>query len=245
MAMVTGSLRRSDEPDSAGGWLKPALLTLAGLAFLGAIAWGIDSAIESYRDGIALRGLDGKPSPINLTVAGEALTIPANMIRFRADRRGGELARVSLLLRWPTLEGFSEDIADDFKDNSPDAPLIYVTIAARDAALDSTARLDTVYEHFFAGPVVPGPPGLVGRKMKADSPYAGEIVFFQPRGNARFVARCMAESTREMPSTCIRDVNFGRGLSMLYRFSRTRLADWRRLDAGLYALADSFLFSPH
>lgn len=243
MHSATHYLRHEDEPDAPGGWLKPALLTVLGLALLGAIAWGINSAIETYRDGIALRGLDGKPSPVSLTVGDEPLTIPANMIRFRSDRRGGALARVSLLIHWPTLDGFSDEVADDFKDTSSDAPLIYVTVQPRATPLDATARLATVYEHFFDGPVVPGPAGLVGRRMKADSPYAGEIVFFQPRGNAPFVARCIEESTREIPSTCIRDVNFGRDLSMLYRFSRTRLADWQRLDAGLYALADSFLAS--
>jgi hypothetical protein len=244
MAMATESLRPAHEPDSPGGWLKPALLTALGLAVLGGIAWGIDAAIENYRDRIALRGLDGKPSPVSLVIGGEQLTIPANMIRFRSDRRGGALDRVSLLVHWPTLDGFSDEVADDFKDNSPDAPLIYVAVEPRETPLDSTARLGSVYEHFFDGPVIPGPRGLVGRRMKADSPYAGEILFFQPRGNSPFVARCLADSTPEIPSTCIRDVNFGRGLSMLYRFNRTRLAAWSRLDAGLYALADSFLFSP-
>lgn len=245
MVMAAETLRRAHEPEAAGGWLKPAFLTLLGIVAIAALAFGINAAIEGYRDGIALRGLDGKPSPVAVAIGGEALTIPANMIRFRSDRRGGTLERVSLLLHWPTLEGFSDDLADDFKDTSTDAPLIYVTVAARETALDSTERLTSVYEHFFDGPVVPGPAGLVGRRMKADSPYAGEVIFFQPRGATRFVARCMAEATPEIPSTCIREVNFGRGLSMLYRFNRTRLADWSRLDAGLYALADSFLFSPH
>jgi hypothetical protein len=241
MVMATESLRRGRETEAEGGWLKPALLILLGLLTLAATAWGINATIENYRDRIALRGLDGRPSPVSLTIGGEPLTIPANMIRFRPDRRGGALDRVSLLVHWPTLEGFSEELADDFKDTSTDAPLIYLTIAPRDTDLDSSERLASVYEHFFAGPVVAGPAGLVGRKMKADSPYAGEIVFFQPRGSTPFVARCMADSTPDIPSTCIRDVNFGRGLSMLYRFNRTRLADWRRLDAGLYALARSFV----
>lgn len=245
MALATDALSRDHEPDSPGGWLKPAVLTLLGLAVLGAVAWGINSAIENYRDGIALRGLDGRPSPVSVALGGERLTIPANMIRFRADRHGGALDRISLLLHWPTLEGFSEDNAQDFKDISPDAPLIYVTLTTRDSDLDATGRLEPVYSRFFEGAVVPGPAGLVGRRMKADSPYAGEIVFFQPRGSAPFVARCVAESTREIPSTCIRDINFGYGLSMLYRFNRARLADWSRLDAGLYALSDGFLFAPH
>jgi len=245
MTLAAGTLRHAEEPHEAGGWLRPALLIALALAAIGGAAWGIGAAIDNYRDSIALRGLDGKPSPVSLTIAGEKLTVPANMIRFRSDRRGGELDRLSLLLHWPTLEGFSEDVADDFKDTSTDAPLIYVTVSPRVTELDSTDRLASVYEQFFEAPVVPGPAGLVGRRMKADSPYDGEIVYFDPRGTAPFVARCLAEATREIPSTCMREINFGRGLTLLYRFNRTRLENWSRLDAGLYALADSFLFSPH
>lgn len=241
MTMATGPIRHADEPHEAVSWLRPALLIALALVTIAGAAWAISSAIDNYRDGIALRGLDGKPSPVKLTIAGEALSIPANMIRFRSDRRGGDLDRVNLLLHWPTLGGFSEEHADDFKDTSTDAPLIYVTLAKRETELDSTGRLTSVYEQFFDGPVVPGPAGLVGRSMKADSPYAGEVIFFTPRGAAPFAARCLAAATREIPSTCIREVNFGRGLTMLYRFNRTRLENWSRLDAGLYALATGFL----
>jgi len=241
MTMASGTVRHAEEPHEAAGWFRPALLIALALAAIAGMAWLIGTTIDNYRDGIALRGLDGKPSPVKVTIAGEVLTIPANMIRFRSDRRGGELDRVSLLLHWPSLDGFSEERADDFKDTSVDAPLIYVTLSRRETDLDSTGRLTSVYEQFFDGPVVPGPAGLVGRSMKADSPYAGEIIFFTPRGAAPFVARCLAAATREIPSTCIREVNFGRGLSLLYRFNRTRLESWSRLDAGLYALATGFL----
>ncbi len=240
MAVATVSARAPVHRHPAGGWVRPAVVTVLLLLAIALVAMAIDAAIENYRDGIALRGLDGKPSPIDLVVAGEPMTIPANMIRFRSERRGGGLDRVDLMLHWPTLEGFSEARADAFKDNSPDAPIIFVSIAARDTSLDSTARLTTVYSHFFDGAVVPGPAGLVGRRLKADSGYGGEIVFFQPRGPAPFVARCLAEATSEIPATCIRDVNVGHGLSMLYRFDRTRLDDWSRLDNGLYALFASF-----
>ena len=55
---------------------------------LAGAAYGISEAIDSYHDRIALKGLGGKPSPIRLIVAGEPMIIPANMIRFRAERLG-------------------------------------------------------------------------------------------------------------------------------------------------------------
>src|SRR4051794_24449747 len=99
-----------------------AAIAIVVLALV-ALVIGINASIENYRDRIALKGYDGKPSPVALTVAGEALTIPANMIRFRAARRGGAVEQIDLLLHWPSLEGFSEGFADAFKDTSPEAPL--------------------------------------------------------------------------------------------------------------------------
>jgi hypothetical protein len=214
-----------------------AIIVLA----LAALLIGINAAIENYRDRIALKGYDGKPSPIALSVAGEALTIPANMIRFRAERRGGIVEEIDLLLHWPSLEGFSEGFAEAFKDPSPEAPLVFVTITPRATELDATARLASVYGRFFEGPTIPGPAGLVGRALTPDSGYRGEIVYFSPNRAAPFVARCLAEATAEIPATCMRDVNVGKGLSMLYRFNKVRLGDWQQMDSALRKLVDGFL----
>ena len=221
------------------GFLRPALAAVAAALVLAIGAAIVDGLIEDYRDGIVLRGLGGKPSPVALIVAGEAVTIPANMIRFRSERRGGAVDRVDLLLHWPSLEGFSEALADDFKD--PAAPLVFVTIAARDTPLDSAARLKAVYARFFEGPAIAGPAGLVGRRLTEESGYRGEIVYYAPGAGAGFVARCLAEETPEIPATCIRDVNVGAGLSMLVRFDRALLADWPAMDAGLARLAAGFV----
>ena len=69
---------------------------------------------------------------------------------------------------------------------------------------------------------------------------AARIVYFEPGGVAPFVARCLAKATPEVPATCIRDVNIGRGLSMLYRFDRVYLGDWQDLDAGCSELGSRF-----
>ena len=244
--MTAAASERTAHPDTQEphNWIRPTIglfMVIGGIIVLAIL---IDRAIENYRDRMVIGGLGGKPSPVSLTVAGEPMTIPANMIRFRADRRGGPVDSIDLLLHWPGLEGFSKAIADDFKDTSPDAPLIYVSIGQRTSPLDASARLDPVYSRFFTGPPIPGPDGLIGRALTADSGYGGEVVYFVPNGPSPFVARCLAEETADLPATCIRDVNVGRSLSILYRFNKARLADWRALDAGLQALARRFLDAP-
>ena len=212
-------------------------LTIAAVVGLG---WLFHAAIAAYHARMTLTGLVADPRPVDLTIAGEQLAIPANMIRFAAARAGGAVDRVDLVLHWPALDGYSERLAEAFKDGSPSAPIIYATIARRDR-LDDAARLDHVYQRFFVGDPVAGPAGLVGRRLSEDSGYGREIVYFMPDGPRPFVARCPTISTPEMPPTCLRDVNLGRGLTLVYRFHNDLLAAWRALDTGIRALAMGFL----
>ena len=198
-------------------------------------------ALEAYRAQLTLTGLTDDTTPVLLTIGSEKLAIPANMLRFAEARQGGAVERADLALHWPDLAGYSEKNADAFKDGSPTAPVVYATIAVRDTPLDSSARLDDVYTRFFVGKPIAGPAGLVGRQLAKDSGYDGDIVFFDPSAPRPFVARCLATATDTVPATCLRDVNFGGGLSLLYRFNRNLLANWGALDGGMQTLAAGFL----
>jgi hypothetical protein len=199
------------------------------------------TVIQVYHDAMMLTGLTADATPVRLAIGAEELAIPGNMLRSERTRRGGPVERADLALHWPNLEGYTEALADAFRDDGANAPIVYATISTRDEALDSTGRLDEVYSRFFVEKPLPGPSGLVGRKLSAESGYGGEIVYFIPSEPRPFVARCLAEATAEVPATCLRDVNFGRGLSVLYRFNKDLLADWRTLDAGIQKLVAGFL----
>jgi hypothetical protein len=220
---------------------RPLLLTVAGVLLVIALGGLIGTAIQVYHDAMVATGLTTDTSPVKLAIGPQELTIPANMIRSGKTRRGGPVDHADLALYWPGLEGYSAKTAAVFADGGPTAPIIYATVSTRDEAMDSTERLDEVYSRFFTGQPVPGPNGLVGRKLNPDSGYDGEIVFFVPSAPRPFVTRCLADSTPEVPATCLRDFNFGNGLSLLYRFNRDLLADWPALDASMQKLAASFL----
>ena len=215
-------------------------VVIAAILGLAGIAWTVNDAIGRHHDRIALKGLNGKPSPVAVTVGSEPLVIPANLIRSPTDRRGGLVTAMDLLVHWPSLDGFSEERAELFRDGSPDAPLIYVTITEAETPLDAMKRLTDIYGLYFTGPAFPGPGHLVGRHMKAESPYRDEIVYFEPRVAEPYIVRCLAEETEEIPATCIREVNIGHGLTMLYRFNRAWLSDWRTMDDRLRRLVSQF-----
>ncbi len=241
--MVDVSLRhkRADRQPRHPGWAAP--LTIAGIAGVAVLLAGVlvHLILGAYRDRMTLTGLSADPRPVALAIAGEQLAIPANMIRTAATRRGGPVEKAEMIVHWPSLQGYSAALDDAFAQAVPSTAIIFATIEARESALDATERLDAVYAQFFTGEAIAGPNGLVGRTLKAESGYGGEIIFFTPGQPRPFVARCLMSTTPEVPSTCMRDVKFGRGLSLLYRFNRDRLADWAALDPGMRKLADSFL----
>ncbi len=247
MADVSIRHRQAKPPQAARpvprGWQpnRPLVLIAASILLVFAFGGLTRTVIQVYHDAMMLTGLTSDATPVKLAIGAEELAIPGNMIRSDRTRRGGPVERADLALYWPNLEGYSETLADAFRDDGPNAPVVYATISTRDESLDSTGRLDEVYARFFVDKPLPGPSGLVGRRLSVDSGYGGEIVYFMPSEPRPFVARCLAEATVEVPATCLRDVNFGRGLSVLYRFNRDLLTDWRALDAGMQKLVAGFV----
>lgn len=220
---------------------RPLVLIAACILLVFAVGGLTRTVIQVYHDAMMLTGLSADPRPVKLAIGAEQLTIPGNMLRGERTRRGGPVERADLALHWPNLAGYSDALADAFRDDGANAPIVYATISTRDEPLDSTGRLDEVYSRFFVDKPLAGPNGLVGRRLTAESGYGGEIVYFMPSEPRPFVARCLAEATPEVPATCLRDINFGRGLSVLYRFNRDLLADWRQLDAGIQKLVAGFV----
>jgi hypothetical protein len=217
------------------GCIAGMVLVIAGL-FL----W-FGETIDRFHTRVAFDGRTMDRTPVHLFVAGRALTIPANMIRFAVERQSGATDRVDLLLHWPELDGFSEQNATVFRDIEPTAPLIFVTIIGRDADYGTTGWLDRIYTRYFSDDAWAGPDGLVGVRLAEDSGYAGEDLFFQPDAREPFVTRCTAAGNAEMPSTCMREILIGDTLIARYRFNKTLLGEWEKIDPAIRARVESLV----
>jgi hypothetical protein len=233
-ATAASAGRGEAKPGSA--WQRWVPWAAAALAAVAVGGW--------YYATVAPRGalnLVSDRTPVALTVAGHRLLVPANMLRTAASRRGGNVEQADLVVHWPDLDGYTPRAAADFMTGDPRAPIVYVTIRGQESPLDATARLDTVYARFFTGKPVAGPTGLVGRALSADSGFGGEVVYFLPAAAQPFAARCFATETPEVPATCLRDINFGGDLTILFRFDRNLLGQWQQLEAGMRRLAANVL----
>jgi hypothetical protein len=192
---------------------------------------------------IVMSGHSVDTSPVAITLNGNRIVLPANTIRFENQRRGGEHERIDAFFTWPALEGYTHANRDQFNDVDNSQNLVFLSLAARSMSMDMSARLEPVYSRLTDGGTQTRESGLLAYAFGEDTRYAGEILYVGARqGDRAFAARCLKDDG--MPAgahSCMRDINVGRDLSITYRFSRTLLPEWRRLDASVRAyVLDAF-----
>ncbi|HUG62999.1 MAG TPA: hypothetical protein VMP03_14200 [Methylomirabilota bacterium] len=215
--------RRSSRRASSGAWTLKVVTTclaIAGLMAIGDFAMSWSRAIADAEGRVA----DGMP--IALFVGDQRLSIPANMFRFADQRSVGPHDHVELAVHWPTLEGYSPALRDAFVDPGDSAPVLYLSIRTRTTVTDSAGRLASVYRHFMDEDALPAPPGLVARRLTADSGLAGEEVYFEAGSTDPFTLHCLAADGRDYPALCMTEVHAGTGLSVQLRFRKGLLEDW-------------------
>ncbi len=214
-------------------------IPIAGVVVVGAALILLVSGAISWLGGEAQKaGFSSDPAPLRIEIAGEILSVPANMIRFSDQRRNGVHERLDLIIHWPSLQGYSKANSQSFDDVSPTAPLIFLSLVPRGSAVDSTTRLIGLYTRFFDGTGGAGPAGLVSRNLQPGSGYESEEIFFEPGSTDPFSARCTKGNDEFVPITCLRDVHIGGRLSVSYRFRKPLIADWQRLDPAIYVMID-------
>ena len=209
-------------------WIAVALAAFLGI---GLVVWRQDGGRES---------IEVSAAPVEVTLAGHALRVPRNAIRFPAQRVPGPQIRLDLAMLPPDWSGRTEANADRFDEPGDRSAVVWVTLASAAGELDSAARLATVYARLFVGDPLEAPAdlGLVGRRLSPQAGYAGEEVWFEPGVVRPFVARCYPLAADGPVAVCIGE-DIVAGLLVTRRFARARLGDWRNLSAGLTArLAD-------
>jgi hypothetical protein len=229
-------MRRPARRASSSAWTLRVVITC--LLIAGLLA-GVDFALSWSR---ALGDADGRstdPTPIALFVGEQRLSIPANMVRFANQRGAGPHERVELAVHWPSLEGYSPALRNAFLDGGQDAPVLYLSIRARQTATDSAGRLANVYRHFLDDTALAAPAGLVGRRLTQESGLAGEEVFFEAGSTDPFTAHCLAPDATA-PAICLSETHVGDGLSVQVRFRKGLLRDWADIKSATRLLMMRF-----
>lgn len=210
------------------------------IGLLAALASGLSVAGKWLGDDLVLGGNTDSTTAYRIVVGQDALTLPANAIRFEMQRKNGRAEAVSIHLTWPGLEGYSRSNAAAFSDPRRADRLIFAEFSQSVMSRDMSGRVDPIYSKLFIGDPAAGPAGLEVHSLSRKSGFGDEklLTGLLPDGDT-YAVRCLMP-TPGQPSTsadCLRDVRVGRDLTMLYRFSATLLPQWKEIDTAMQDFA--------
>jgi hypothetical protein len=193
---------------------------------------------------IAAVGHTEDTTPYRVAIGDNVLAIPANMMRFDAQRHDGAAQRVDLYVKWPRMTGYTNADRNAFNNRGDSRDIIFLSVEQQAMSRDMSGRLEPIYRRLIELPGAPGPSaGLRVYGFSPDSGYVNEsLVVGEQSGHAPFVARCLTgQAAADSLAPCDRDVFVGKGLSVTYRFPGQMLQSWQALDAAVLARTAEFL----
>ncbi|OCP01131.1 MULTISPECIES: hypothetical protein [unclassified Ensifer] len=234
-----------DEPE-----LRPLLSprfvyrVTAIVVLLAGLSAAIALAGRWFGENLAFAGHTASTEVFDIFIGQDHMRLPANMIRFEAQRATSIVERVDVYLTWPALEGYNDDNRKLFNDVDAPQNLIFLQISQSTMSRDMSGRLEPIYTQVFDGAPIPGPSGLKEHTTKATSSYAGEVFYTADRdGRPPYVVRCLKSDAQTLSTSadCQRDIHAGTDLAVLYRFSNKLLPQWQEIDDAMAAFIKSRL----
>ncbi|WP_419912713.1 hypothetical protein [Hoeflea sp.] len=227
----------TDEPQPL---ISPRLIRriLLFIAIIGLLTLALSITGRMVGERIVMGGHSTDDTPVQVTIGQHALAIPANMLRFKNQRKLGVYERVDTYFTWPRLEGYSKTNHRSFNQIEDADQLVFLTLSGQTMPLDMSSRLEAVYGRLTQNRTPFGETGLMELEFGADTRYAGELLYVGERqGQPPFVVRCLRNQNLPAGSrSCMRDVNVMPGLTMTYRFSHELLSEWQKLDPAIIGL---------
>lgn len=215
-----------------------AVKLLAILAALALLATAISTGGHWLGQRMASGGHTESHEEFDIAIGTDIVSIPANMIRLAEQRASGTASGVNLYLTWPEMQGYSVAQKARFDAAEKSTDLIFLEMSEATMSRDMSGRLEPIYQRLITGEPREFGNGLTLHQLKQDSGYGEEVLLTATRaGKPDYVVRCILPKRPEAASSadCQRDIHAGNGLSVLYRFSSTRLAEWDHIDAAIGA----------
>ncbi|MBR0555695.1 hypothetical protein J5J10_08365 [Ciceribacter sp. L1K23] len=233
MANASQTSAHSEAPAISSGFITKVAIAVVAIALLSV---AISIAGQMFGDRMLLAGHTDSTETFSIRIGQDTLSLEANTLRFAGQRHSGSAERADLYFLWPEMTGYQRGERRRFDDVSLADTLIFVQLSQSTMSRDMSGRVEPIYSYLFDGPAEPGPHGLTLHRLRNDAGYANEVMYTAPRfGQSDYAVRCLIAAPDSPPSSgdCQRDIHVGRDLTVLYRFSSRRLADWERIDAAI------------
>jgi hypothetical protein len=184
---------------------------------------------------IARAGHSVDTSVRQIVIGNDVVFVPANMIRFRSQRRASTLERLDLYLLWPEMAGYSEAGKGEFNRAVVNPDMLFLTLEPRSMSQDMSGRIEPIYSKFLSGPAVDAGNGLMRRALSAEGGFNGEELWYEANSPYPFAARCVRPDELSATPYCLRDIHMGQDLSVTYRFHQSLIGEWMALDSAVRA----------
>jgi hypothetical protein len=214
------------------------------IAMLALLTAGISVGGRWFGEKISLAGHTSSEEIVALQIGQDKVNLPANVLRFRDQRRSGIAERADLYLTWPELSGYRSELRSRFDNVEQASSLIFLQLSQSTMSRDMSGRLEPIYSKLFEGPTERGSYGLTLHHLSAEAGYGREVLLTASRpGESDYAVRCLLPDAGERPTSgdCQRDISIGQDLSVLYRFSSDLLKDWKHIDAAVRTFVESRL----
>ena len=195
-----------------------------------------ESAPDPFRDNRPTAAA----TPVDITVRGFKLHVPARYIASRIARSGGDKDVVPLFAALPDMRGYSDAEAGLFAGNAADSPIIHLLIRADANSLDTRARLARIYMPYIVDPKGEAAFfGLTRYIFRPDSGYGRDDLYVGKDGAPLLVCE---QPAQDLPSpNCLAiDRPIADGVSLSYRFKRSQLSRWQTIADGVNRIVADF-----
>jgi len=172
---------------------------------------------------------------VPITVAGELFNVPPAAIRVPVQRHAGQHERLDLAFLWPSLTPPDPAAKPTLSDEPTALDRLFVTIAGADGTLAPADRVNAIFRRYLSDERFQTPDGLIIVAFRDNTPYQGEDLYVDPAAPDRFMTRCTRPGGGGTPGTCLFEQRIG-AASVVVRFPRDWLADWRGLMRGIEQL---------
>jgi len=218
----------------------PYILAGILLALCGFALWWMLAA----QNPLAIFGRSDAPTISNRTImlelSGQRFAIPENYLRTSEQRTGGVVNQIDLQTIWPSMSGFNDSEADDFRDKSDTSRVLYITLTAPAQVWRPAERFYQVYPYYFAGPEEDARYGLKQRRMDDGSGLGDHDVLYHQGTDSFHLFHCLRDTSELMPADCVADKVVEPRILARYRFRRAMLVDWQEIDEAVEHLLARF-----
>lgn len=237
-----------DEIREESSWRYPLGIFIATLVLCAVFLYSyVGPSVDEFSGNVPSPSISEEP--VSFSVGSLSFSVPTNYTVYPRDRRGGARDEVALYALWPIMAGYAPPRRAAFVENAPDTGRIDILIQKRVSLFDERNRIDRLFiPQTIDKRGLRTPYQLVrydftdARSNGASNGYANTELFLGETTDEQIMALFCFKESETLPSPeCWREYEIGEDVSVIYRFKRPNLAEWRSIDGRVREFVSGYI----